>query len=67
MKGDFLNLPIYIVTAEDLLITKLVWIQQLQSNIQMEDIKNLKVLEGLDWEYINTWVRNLNLNTFELL
>ncbi len=67
VKGDFFNLPIYIVTAEDLLISKLVWIQQLQSGIQMEDIKNLKVLQSLDWEYINRWVRNLKLNTFGLL
>ncbi|MCW3108933.1 MAG: hypothetical protein JWQ09_3439 [Segetibacter sp.] len=67
VEGSFLGLPIYIVTAEDLLISKLLWIQQIQSNIQMEDIKNLKELENLDWPYINTWIKNLKINTFGLI
>ena len=67
VEGNFLGLPIYIVTAEDLLISKLIWIQQIQSNIQMEDIKNIKELENLDWQYINSWIKNLKLNTFDLI
>jgi hypothetical protein len=67
VKGDFLGLPIYIVTAEDLLLSKLIWIQQVQSSLQMEDIKNLKELEALDMQYISNWIKNLNLNTFGLI
>ncbi len=64
---DFLGLPIYIVSAEDLLLSKLIWIQEVQSNLQIEDIKNLCTVEGLDQEYIYTWIKALNLNTFNLL
>src|SRR5688572_26814103 len=35
-KIDFLNMEIYIVSAEDLLISKLIWIQELQSAVQIE-------------------------------
>lgn len=64
---DFLGLPIYIVSAEDLLLSKLIWIQEVQSNLQIEDIKNLCIVEGLDQEYIYGWIKALNLNTFNLL
>jgi len=66
VQADFFGIPIYIVTAEDLLLSKLIWIQKIQSNIQMEDIKNLTAL-NLDWEYINKWIENLELHTFELI
>ena len=61
----FFNIPVYIVSPEDLLLSKLIWIQQLQSSLQMEDIKNLSEIE-LDWEYINSWIKELHLNTFNL-
>ncbi|MBO9729406.1 MAG: hypothetical protein J7623_12290 [Chitinophaga sp.] len=64
---DFYGQVIYVVSAEDLLISKLIWIQTLQSAIQMDDIRNLTSLESLNWEYIKTWINKLNLNTFNLL
>ncbi|HVI48068.1 MAG TPA: hypothetical protein VM802_24590 [Chitinophaga sp.] len=64
---DFLGQIVYAVTVEDLLISKLIWIQTYQSAIQTEDIKNLASLETLDWNYIKGWVDKLNLNTFNLL
>lgn len=67
VQSDFEGIPISIVTAEDLLISKLIWIQELQSNIQMDDIINLAAIETLDFEYINDWVKSLELNTFNLL
>ena len=63
---EFEEMAICIVTAEDLLLSKLIWIQELQSNIQIQDIKNLLELETLDREYIRLWLKKLNLNTFEL-
>lgn len=62
----FLDMQLYIVTKEDLLISKLIWIQELQSSIQAEDIKLLASLEGLDRAYIRHWVASLKLNTFDL-
>ena len=64
---DFFGKTIYVVSAEDLIISKLIWIQELQSAIQMADIRNLVVSDNLDWEYINLWMGVLKLNTFDLL
>ncbi len=63
---NFFDLDIFIVSAEDLLISKLIWIQDLQSNLQIEDIKKLAEIKTLDWSYINTWILKLKLNTFAL-
>lgn len=63
----FLELQINIVSPEDLLLSKIIWIQELQSGVQMEDIKSLSMLEGLDWGYIRHWLKELNLETFNLL
>ncbi|MDO3644322.1 hypothetical protein R1T15_19815 [Mucilaginibacter sp. L3T2-6] len=64
---DFGDMQIYAVSKEDLLISKLIWIQQLQSAIQMEDIKNLSSLPDLQREYVNYWINTLNLKTFNLV
>ena len=58
---------IYVVSPEDLIISKLIWIQDLQSAVQMEDIKNLVLSDNLDWAYIDFWVGKLRLNSFNLL
>lgn len=66
-QADFFGTPVYIVSAEDLLLSKLIWIQELQSAIQKEDIRNLSAIPRLDSTYINFWINKLNLNTFGLL
>jgi hypothetical protein len=64
---DFLDMSIYIVSPEDLLISKIIWIQQVQSGLQMEDIKTLVELPEMDWVYIRQWISTLKLNTFDLV
>lgn len=64
---DFLDLKIYLVSPEDLIISKFIWIQQSQSNLQIEDIKALIRIKNLDWGYIYQWVAILKLNTFGIL
>lgn len=64
---DYFGNTVYVVTPEDLLISKLIWIQDVQSAIQMDDIRNLLLLKTLDHNYIRHWIRTLNLNTFDLL
>jgi hypothetical protein len=64
---DFLDMKIYIVSPEDLLLSKLIWIQDIQSGLQMEDIKALTALPEIYWEYVRQWVNTLKLNTFNLL
>jgi len=62
-----LDMNIQVVSAEDLLLSKIIWIQEIQSGVQMEDIKLLSRIEELDWKYINGWIKELNLKTFNLL
>jgi hypothetical protein len=60
---EFQSMKIFVVSAEDLLLSKIIWIQELQSNMQMEDIKVLGELNGFDWNYVHYWIKTLNLNT----
>ncbi|RYY64699.1 MAG: hypothetical protein EOO13_18165 [Chitinophagaceae bacterium] len=62
-----MGLETWVVAGEDLLLSKLIWIQQLQSGRQMEDIKAISKYPDLDWAYIDHWIHKLNLNTFGLL
>jgi hypothetical protein len=66
LNTDFYGMPVFIVSPEDLLLSKLIWIQELQSNLQKEDIVNLAAIDNLDWKYITHWIKNLQLNTFNL-
>jgi hypothetical protein len=64
---DFMDMKLYIVSPEDLLLSKLIWIQDIQSGLQMEDIKLLAALPGLNHDYLYEWIDSLKLNTFNLL
>jgi len=64
---DFLDMKIYLVSPEDLLLSKLIWIQELQSPQQSEDISVLSETGNLDWKYIHHWIDRLELNTFGLV
>lgn len=57
---------ISVVTAEDLIISKLDWIQVYQSDRQIADIENLLEDPSVDREYIKSWVEKLRLNTFDI-
>jgi hypothetical protein len=62
-----LGFPVWIVSIEDLILSKLIWIQSYQSDIQMRDIEHLLINPTIDLNYIHSWIRELNLKTFELL
>jgi hypothetical protein len=64
---DFLDIQVFLVSPEDLLISKIIWVQHLQSSLQMEDIRLLAALENMDWAYIWRWVTILKLNTFDII
>lgn len=61
------NFPAYIVTLEDLVIAKIKWIQEYQSENQINDIVNLIKNPTIDLEYVYKWCREMNLNTFNIL
>ena len=64
---DKFGFDAYVVTAEDLLLSKLIWIQGYQSKQQTEDIENILLSESIDKKYIQKWIDKLHLKTFELL
>ena len=64
---DYFGKSIYVVSVEDLIISKLIWIQDLQSVIQMEDIRNLAFIENLNRKYLSNWIIALKLNTYNLI
>lgn len=66
-KVQILNTDVYVVSGEDLLISKLIWIQELQSGRQMEDIKAIAGNTELDWNYIWYWIQQMELKTFDLI
>lgn len=63
---EFLDMPVYVVSPEDLVLAKIIWIQELQSTLQISDIANLLEITTLDREYISHWIKELNLVTFDL-
>jgi hypothetical protein len=54
--------PVWIASPEDLIISKLIWAQESRSEVQLKDVKNLiETTGGLDMEYIDKWIRELDL------
>lgn len=66
-RSEIFGFETWLVSAEDLILSKLIWIQELQSEKQIEDIKNLLENKTLDSIYIKKWIADLNLQTFNLI
>ncbi len=52
--------PLWIVSKEDLILSKLDWARESQSERQLSDVENL-LATGADMEYLKTWSQKLNL------
>ncbi len=63
----FYGFPVWVVSLEDLIIAKLIWIQTLQSENQMRDISNLLSVDQIDKKYVYNWITKMNLKTFNLI
>lgn len=51
-----------LVSPEDLIISKLDWAKDSQSEIQLSDVKNLLMdVKGLDIDYLEKWINRLGL------
>jgi hypothetical protein len=56
------GMTLWFVTAEDLLLSKLVWAADSQSEMQLNDIRNLiTAVTTLDWAYIEHWATELQV------
>jgi len=60
------GIELWVVSLEDLLIAKVNWIQDFQSDRQINDIKSLLLNPMIDWEYVNKWIHKLELRTFNI-
>jgi hypothetical protein len=58
---------VWVIAIEDLIIAKLNWIQTLFSERQAIDIESLLQNPTIDHDYLQYWVKKLNINTFNLL
>ena len=60
---EFEGLPIYMATAEDVIVAKLEWAKRSESERQIEDVAGiLRVRSGdLDHAYIKQWIETLQL------
>jgi hypothetical protein len=60
-KVSILDFTIFIVSKEDLIISKLWWAKDSHSELQLRDVKNL-IRSGYDAAYVERWTRELGLN-----
>lgn len=53
---------IWIVSAEDLLLSKLAWAKPSRSEFQLTDVRNLtNAVADLDWPYVERWAAELDV------
>lgn len=59
------NLPLFIVSAEDITIAKLEWAKLAQSQRQLEDVASILRLrsEAMNQEYLAKWIQELDLHS----
>lgn len=56
------DFSVWIISLEDLIISKLDWAKESHSEMQLKDVKNLLLNENIDYDYINEWINWLHLN-----
>ncbi len=61
-KISILNFTTFIVSKEDLIISKLLWATDSRSELQLSDVRNL-LATGYDADYMEHWTRELSLDT----
>lgn len=56
------GVSVWMVTAEDLLLSKLVWASETGSELQLRDARTLVALvDTLDWTYLEQWSHDLGV------
>jgi predicted nucleotidyltransferase len=61
------GIEVWGATIEDLIISKFIWIQELESELQKRDLGQLLLAENIDREYIKQWIERLGLKTYGLM
>lgn len=60
------DIEAWVISAEDLILSKLEWMQESESFMQKNDIIALKEEALIDMQYILLWIKKLGLKTFGL-
>ncbi len=56
---------IFVVSAEDLILSKLAWGKESQSELQLVDVRQMvSTVPDLDWEYMKKWAIVLGIESF---
>jgi len=56
------NSPMWFISPEDLVISKLTWAKDSHSETQLKDVRNLiETVDNLDLKYIDKWISQLGL------
>jgi len=57
------DMTIFVVSAEDLILSKLVWGKESQSELQLRDVRQmLSTVSELDWKYMKKWAMVLGID-----
>jgi hypothetical protein len=67
MRLDMGGFEAWVVSLEDLILSKLLWIQELQSEKQQADIRQLLETGKADDAYLLYWIETLKIRTFGLI
>ena len=65
--SDDFGHSVWVISAEDLILAKLQWIQQLYSDRQASDIQQMLQSNQIDRVYLKYWVTELKLNTYAII
>ena len=58
---SFAGAEVWAASPEDLVLSKLVWAKESESELQLRDVRNLLASAGLDREYLETWAHRLDV------
>ena len=61
-----LETDLWVIRLDDLVIAKLIWIQDYQSEKQIMDIENLLMNSEINMDYIKKWCNKMKLQTYNL-
>lgn len=55
--------PVWMVSVEDLILSKVLWSRDSRSEVQLRDVRGIIALQAsaIDWIYIERWARTLDI------
>ena len=61
-RAEISGVRMWVVSAEDLILSKLDWARHSRSELQLRDVRNVIVAQpALDWPYVDAWAKRLGL------